>query len=299
MFHFFKRYGHPLLSWTVLVIMLTGCGSGNNLKLVAKGAEIVKLHNGFAFTEGPAADGSGNVFFSDIPKSTIYRINTKGSITPFLKDSKRSNGLCFDTRGNLLVCEQATGRIVRITAEGKKEIVADTYNGRRFNSPNDLWIDTKGGIYFSDPFFGITKEMSQDGEHVYYITPAGKVHRVIDDLNKPNGLIGSANGKLLYVADQGKGQIWTYTIDPDGSLGNKTVFAKETADGITRDALGNLYLATDCVCVYDSKGRKIGKISVPEKPSNMCFGGNDMKTLYITARKYVYTIKMKIAGAAI
>ena len=174
--------------------------------IVAPGAKVVQLAKGFQFTEGPAVDREGNVFFSDVRASRTYKWSPDGKVSLFRKDTGGANGLAFDAGGNLLACEGAGGRIVSIDAKGSVAVVAGAYGGKPFNRPNDLWIDPKGGVYFSDPLYG-RGSRRQDGEHVYYVTPdRKKVIRVIDDMVRPNGLAGTPDGKTLYVADAGAGR---------------------------------------------------------------------------------------------
>jgi len=171
---------------------------------------ITKIYDGFTFTEGPAADASGNVFFSDITANNIYKWSTAGQLTTFKTNTGGINGLFFDKSGNLIACQGTDGKLVSIDSSGNVTTLAATYNGVRFNEPNDLWVDLSGGVYFSDPlYFGTT--LYQGGQYVYYLNPAHTtVIRVISDMTQPNGLIGTADGKMLYVADYGAGMTYKY-----------------------------------------------------------------------------------------
>jgi gluconolactonase len=265
--------------------------------LVAPGTKVEKLAGGFRFTEGPAADARGNIFFSDIPNNRIHKWSLDGKLTTFRENSGGANGLYFDRKGNLLACEGGGRRLVSIDPEGNVTVLADKYDGKPFNSLNDLWIDPKGGVYFTDPRYGRRDNMEQDGEHVYYLTPDGKkVIRVIDDMVRPNGVIGTRNGKKLYVADHGGKKTFVYKINEDGTLSNKKLFAPEGSDGVTTDNQGNVYLTTKVVAVYNKKGEKIEEIEVPEQPANVTFGGRDKKTLFITARTSLYAVRMRVKG---
>jgi gluconolactonase len=164
-----------------------------------------------------------------------------------------------------------------------------------------LWIAPNGGIYFSDPYYARDywkpgRKEVQDTRGVYYLNPEGKVSRVIDDYKQPNGLIGTPDGKTLYVSDINDRKIWKYDIQPDGTLTNKTFFAPEGSDGMTIDQKGNVYLTNKVVSVFNSKGESIARIEVPEQPSNVCFGGKKRNILFITARTSVYTLKMNTKG---
>ncbi|MCK4629425.1 MAG: PmoA family protein, partial [Sedimentisphaerales bacterium] len=269
---------------------------GATASVVAPGGKVRKLAGGFKFTEGPAADARGNVYFTDVPNNRIHKWSTDGRLTTFRENSGGANGLFFDKDGNLLVCEGDNRRIVSIDTQGSVKILADKYNNRRFNKPNDLWADPKGGIYFSDPVYGQV-EKGQDGGHVYYLTPdRKKVIRVIDDYVWPNGMIGTPDGKTLYVTDPGDKKTYVYTVNSDGTLSNKRLFAPEGSDGMTIDTEGNIYLTTRVVVVYDRDGNKIETIDTPEKPSNVCFGGKDNQMLFITARKSLYAVPMRVRG---
>jgi gluconolactonase len=281
----------------VLLIVAAG-GNAVDGAVVAEGAKVEKLAGGFAFTEGPAADGQGNVYFSDIPNNRIHMWSLEAKLSTFREDSGGANGLYFDRKGNLLACEGTGRRLVSIDPGGNVTVLADKYEGKRFNSPNDLWIHPKGGVYFSDPRYGNRDGMEQDGEHVYYLSPARKeLTRVIADLVRPNGVIGTPDGKTLYVADNGDRKTFVYQINEDGTLTGKKLFAPEGSDGMTIDSEGNVYLTTKVVAVYDKAGQKIESIEVPEQPANVTFGGADGQTLFITARTSLYAVKMRVKGA--
>jgi len=268
-----------------------------DISVVAKGQEVKKLSGGFSFTEGPAADAQGNIFFSDIPNNRIHKWSLDGKLSTFRENSGGANGLYFDKNGNLLACEGGGRRLVSIDPNGNVMVLAVQYQDKPFNSLNDLWPDPKGGIYFTDPRYGNRDDMQQDGEHVYYLTPdRKKVIRVIDDMVRPNGVIGTPDGKLLYVADHGGRKTFVYTINDDGTLSNKKPFAPKGSDGMTIDNEGNIYLTTSVVEVYNKTGKKIETIVVPEIPANVCFGGKAKKTLFITARTSLYSLQMRAKG---
>jgi len=264
--------------------------------IVAPGAKLVEVRKGFKFTEGPVADAAGEVYFSDVHANRTYKWSPEGDVKLFRENTGSANGLAIDLAGNLIVCESGNGRITSTNAKGEVTVVADKYDGKRFNQPNDLWIDPNGGVYFSDPIYGRV-ENAQHGEYVYYISPdRKKVTRVIDDMVRPNGLVGTPDGRMLYVADHGAGKTYRYTVNADGTLRDKTLFASNGSDGMTLDAAGNVYLTTDAVLVYDPSGRQIARIEVPQQPTNLCFAGRDGKTLFITARTGIYSIQMKVSG---
>ena len=266
--------------------------------LIAPLAQVGKLAGDFTFTEGPAADSKGDVYFTDIPNNNILKYSTDGQLSIFKSDSGGANGLYFDPEDNLFICEGSRRQLIQMTPDGKIKTIADKYQDNYFNSPNDLWLDTKGGIYFTDPRYGNRDNMSMTGEHVYYLTPArDKFIRVIDDMTRPNGLIGTPDGKTLYVADHGSDKTFRYTINDDGTLSGKTLFIEKGSDGMTIDSRGNIYITTDAVEVYAPNGDLVEKIQTPERPANITFGGKENKTLFITARTSLYAINMNVTGS--
>ena len=261
--------------------------------------EVMKLAGGFTFTEGPARDKYGSICFSDIPNNRIHRWDVAvGKLTTVREQSGGANGLFFDERGNLLACEGTSRRVTSTSPDGKTTVLADSYAGKRLNSPNDLWIHPSGRIYFTDPRYGQEAgPLEQDGFHVYSISPDhGTVTRVISDLVKPNGVVGTADGTTLYVSDPDARKIHAYRIRPDGSLTDHKVFCESGSDGMTLDERGNLYLTAKSVLIYSPAGELIETIEVPEGAANVCFGGPDRQTLFITARTGLYAVPMRVKG---
>jgi len=249
---------------------------------------IEKVATGYKFTEGPAADREGNVFFTDIPNERIVRFDGKAA-TVFREKSGKANGLMFDRKGRLWACE---GGARRLSRDG--ETVADSFGGKKLNSPNDLVLDDKGGCYFTDPRYGKRDDLEQDKEAVYYVAPDGKVSRVADTLARPNGVMLSGDAKTLYVADEGAGKIVAFEVKEDGTLGKARDFAAVRADGMTLDERGNLYAAArGGIVVLDKSGGQVTVIPVPENPTNCTFSGT---TLYVTAQTSLYRIAMKVRG---
>jgi gluconolactonase len=289
-----KRLIHTML---LLAISITSFCAAQQA-VTAQDAKVEKLAGGFNFVEGPAADAQGNIYFTDITNNRIHKWSLDGQLSTFRENSGGANGLYFDKDGNLLACEGGGRRLVSIDEQGQVKVLADSYQGKKFNSLNDLWIDPKGGVYFTDPRYGNRDGMEQDGEHVYYLsTDRKKLIRVIDDMVRPNGLIGTPDGKLLYVADHSDRKTFVYTVNEDGTLSNKKLFAPEGSDGMTIDNDGNVYLTTNAVSVYNPKGQKIETIKVPEQPANVTFGGKNNQILFITARTSLYSIPMRVKGA--
>ena len=265
--------------------------------LIEANASVKKLAGGFIFTEGPAADKAGNIYFSDIPNSRIHKWSLTGKLTVFREKTGKANGLFFDSKGNLLACEGGSRQLTSTTPDGKVTVLANSYNGKKLNSPNDLWIDSRGGVYVTDPRYGSEENVEQDGFHVYYLPPnSKKLTRVIDHLVKPNGIIGTADNKRLYVADPGDNKTYVYNIQSDGTLSKRRLFTPHGSDGMTLDEKGNLYLTRGGVLVISPDGKKIGTIKTPEGPANVCFGGKDRRTLFITARTGFYLLRMQVRG---
>lgn len=272
--------------------------------IVAKNAQVEKLGDGFSFTEGPAVDADGNVYFTDQPNNKIIKWSaSNGKLEVFLSEAGRSNGMYFDENGQLLTCADMDNQLWTIDANGQHTVLVNDYAGKRLNGPNDLWIAPDGGIFFTDPlykrkYWERNPEMQQDGEHVYYLSPDRKtLARIEESLVKPNGIIGTPNGKQLYVADIGAGKTYRYDIGENGTLHNKTLFAEMGSDGMTIDQKGNIYLTGNGVTVFNKKGEQIAHIPIAENwTANVCFGGSDRKTLFITAMGAVYGLKMKVKG---
>lgn len=267
---------------------------------------VKKVHSNFKFTEGPAADTAGNVYFSDIPNDRIHKIDAGGNLSVFRDKANTPNGLMVNAKGEVLACEM-TGAVVALSPDGKgRRVVTDQYEGKRYNAPNDLVIDKAGGVYFTDPMFRAPMPLPQGKTCVYYADAAGKAARLIDDLPNPNGVLLSPDERTLYVLPSGQRQMVAYPVEGPGRLGKGRVFCElEQAkaggngggDGGTVDVKGNVYITSAIgVQVFDPSGKKLGTIRFPEQPANVTFGGKDLKTLFVTARTSVYTVPMEVAG---
>ena len=264
-------------------------------------AKVEKLAGDFLFTEGPATDKEGNVYFTDIPQNMILIWTVDNKLDTFRVNSGGANGLYFDKDENLLACEGGNGQVSKTTINGEYSPIATHYKGNRFNQPNDLWPDGRGGFYFTDPKYGEDEtNLPQDGMHVYFVTPGkNEIIRVCDDYEKPNGIIGTPDGSTLYVTDNTGGKTYSYNILEDGTLSNKSLFADIGSDGMTIDMAGNVYLTPSgkrAVDIYSPGGKLISSIPVPEEPSNVCFGGKDRNQLFITARTSIYRAELNTYG---
>lgn len=287
-----------------LLLLLINCNSKgvlNSKEIVQKNARIQLVSDKFSFTEGPASDSFGNVYFTDQPNDKIYFWNWKtNKIAEFRIGSGRANGTFFDKNDNLITCSDEKGQILKINKSGIAEILTTDFNGKRLNGPNDLWLDENGGIYFTDPLY--VRDYWQDfyqeifEKNLYYRNSEGKITK-LDNFTQPNGIVGSQKLKKLYVSDIDANKTYVYDILGEGKLGNKKLFCDLGSDGMTLDNLGNLYLTGKGVTVFDKNGTKILNIAVPENwTANVTFGGENFSTLFITASKSVYTLKMNVAG---
>jgi gluconolactonase len=271
--------------------------------VLAPGAKLQKLAQEFTFTEGPASDADGNIYFTDQPNDRIMKWSADGKLTEWMKPAGRSNGLCFDGQGNLIACADERNELWSISPDKKVTVLVKDYNGKLLDGPNDVWVRPDGGIYFTDPFYKRDYwkrgPKEQDAEGVYYLGPDHKkLVRVVSDLVRPNGIIGTPDGKTLYVADIDGHKTYSYEIQADGSLTNKKFFCGMGSDGMTIDDEGNVYLTGNGVTVFDKTGKQIEKIPVREQwTANICFGGKDGHTLFITASKSIYSIQTRTKRA--
>jgi len=257
----------------------------------------------FAFTEGPARDKYGNIVFTDQPNNKIWKYDTSGNLSLFMDKAGRSNGLYFDKNGSLIACADLDNQLWSIDCHGKVKILASQYKGRHLNGPNDVWVHPGGDIYFTDPFYPRdywkNKAPRRSPEYVYLLHPGNKtIIPVIKSLNKPNGIIGTSDGRSLFVSDIKEGKIYKYQIRKNGTLSGAQLFTQAVADGMTVDDKENIYLAGNGVTVFNRAGYKIAHIILPEDwTANVTFGGKDNDILFITASRGIYILQMKAKGA--
>lgn len=275
--------------------------------IVAKGAQLEKVKDGFSFTEGPAVNRFGDIYFTDQPNDKIYLWNANSNQVSLVKEGTgRSNGLFVQLDGKVIAAADLKNELIEFDMQsGKEKVLVTSFKGKKLNGPNDVWVRPSGGLYFTDPLYprpyweGIRgKEMEQDGQHVYFISEdRTELFRVTQDLTQPNGIIGTPDGKILYVADIGASKTWKYDIQDDGYLTNKTLFCEMGSDGMTIDDKGNVYLTGKGVTIFNKFGEKIAHIPVPENwTANVTFGTLTRNVLFITAMGSVYTLKMKTRG---
>lgn len=292
-----------LLIVLALIAPLRGQETNHASPVIAPGAKLEKLAGDFSFTEGPTCDKEGNVFFTDQPNNRIMKWSVDGKLSTFLQPAGRANGMFFDAQGNLIACADEKTELWSITPDGRSTTLAKDYEGKALNAPNDVWVRSDGSLFFTDPFYKRDwwnyDKPPQGTEQVYFLSADRKtLKRVTSDLTQPNGIIGTPDGNKLFVADIRGNKTWAYDIRADGSLTNKTLRCELGSDGMTSDTEGNLYLTGRGVTVFDPRGKQIEHIAVPEPwTANVSFGGKDHKTLFITASKGFYSIKLKFAGA--
>lgn len=279
--------------------------------MIAPGERVRKLAGGMAFTEGPVwMPATRRVVFSDIPSSRLMQWSEAGGLAVF-RESEAANGNILDLDGRLVTCQHAGRNVVRTGTDGTVAVLAAGFDGKRFNSPNDAAVRSDGTLWFTDPPWGLEGEGDYPGHWVFRLDPAtGDVEPVVKDLAMPNGIVFSTDERRLYVADTGgtprhpdralrakRAAIHCYAVDEDGRLGAELFRIDHGSDGMCVDVRGNLYTTAGAIEVHDADGQPVGSIDVPEQPANCAFGGDDMQTLFITARTSLYAVRTVNAGA--
>ncbi len=292
---------HWKIGFVSLFLLLMNCGVGHNSKDKLFVGQPKLISNQFTFTEGPASDSFGNVYFTDQPNDKIYFWNWKtNQIALFLGKTGRANGTYFDKNDNLITCSDDNGEIWKISKNKTIQILSKGFEGKRLNGPNDLWIDHFGGMYFTDPLYqrdywrNFKVEIPE--KNLYYRNGNGTITK-LETFVQPNGIIGSQKLKKLYVSDIDAGKTYVYDILGEGKLSEKKLFCEMGSDGMTLDSQGNLYLTGKGVTIFDKNGKKITNIPIDEDwTSNVTFGGENNSTLFITASHSVYALKMNVTG---
>lgn len=297
-----SRLKHQKVFFLALALTILAMSSWAR-DVIAPGATLVKLAGGFKFTEGATCDRAGNVFFVDQPNNRIMEWTTNGQLTVFMRPSGHANGMEFDARGDLIACADEHNELWAISPDKTVTVLVTNFQGKYLNGPNDVWIAPNGGMYLTDPFYLRTwwdhTTMALPSQDVYYLSPdRATLRRVAGDFKTPNGITGVPDGKTLFISDLGADQTWRYDILSDGSLTNKTLFCSKGSDGMTIDENGDIYITGHGVWIFDKHGKQIGHIDVPQPwTGNLCFGGPDHKTLFITASEAFYSIRMRVKGA--
>jgi gluconolactonase len=284
--------------------------SGRNKKIidiVPEGSSLEKLCTGFQFTEGPVWNvAEGSLLFSDIPANRVYAWSSDTKVTIFREPSENSNGLTYDRKGRLILCEHGTRRLTRLTTDDVYTVLSERFRGKRLNSPNDAVVKSDGTIYFTDPPYGIQPEEQElPFQGVFRYDPEDQnLTLLVDDFDRPNGLAFSPDEQVLYVADSSsRRHIRSFNIRLDGTLSEGHVFAAIRSespgnpDGMKIDLMGNLYsAAAGGIWVFSASGENLGVISTPETPANCAWGDEDGRGLYITARTSIYRIRLNVPG---
>ena len=272
-----------------------------------KAGDVKQLATGFGFVEGPVWHQDGYWLFSDIPSNRIHRISPEGAVEIYREPSGNSNGLTINRAGRLLACEHGNRRVSISDIGATEEVLVDSYDGKRLNSPNDVVTHSNGAVYFTDPPYGIKPpdQMEQDHSGVYRVDPDGEIQLLVADFEKPNGLAFSPDESVLYIDDSHYQHIRAFDVAADGTLQNGRIFADlahESAgvpDGMKIDQEGNVYATNSLgIWVHDSQGEFLGLITTPEVPAN-CAWGEDGQTLFITARTSVYRVRMAVPGVTV
>lgn len=289
--------------WSLLLLLLLNSAAFEVNAQLFNQDSLKVISKQFLFTEGPAVNARGDVYFTDQPNNKIWKYSADRELSLFKANVGRSNGLYFNANGALIACADDNNQLWSINKRGRVKVLLAEVNGKRLNGPNDLWIDQKGGIYFTDPYYQRDYWTRQKpeiaGQKVYYLPPGknAKLRVVAEDVTKPNGIVGSADGKYLYVADMARNKTYRYTVELNGALKDQFELIDHGSDGMTIDNQGNFYLTGNGVFIYNPAGKQIGHIAIKEPwTANVCFGGKDRSTLFITASTAIYTLQMQVKG---
>jgi gluconolactonase len=263
---------------------------------------IDKVATGYAFAEGPAWSPMGFLIFSDIPNNKLLRFMPGQPVSAFRENSNGATGNRFDAQGRLYTCESHSRRVTRTDRKGKVEVLADRWQSKRFNAPNDLAIRKDGDVYFTDPAFGNQQDTRElDFFGVFHISRKGELEVLAKPKGRPNGIALSPDGRTLYVSNSDERNVRAYDLDKSGAASNERTLIsgiEGVPDGICVDEKGNLYLAANWIEVYSPEGKPVGMIPTEETPSNCAFGDPDLGSLYITARSSVYRVRLDVKGIA-
>jgi gluconolactonase len=255
-----------------------------------------KLH----FAEGPSWSREGWLVFCDVPTNRMMKFVPGQGTEVFRENSNGTDGTALDSQGRLYACETRARRITRTDKKGKIEVIAEKYQGKKLNAPNDIVVRTDNNVYFTDPAFGPQLDSRElDFFGVYHITPKGELEVISKPKGRPNGVALAPAGKILYVTNSDAKKVYAYDLDRNGAASNERVLISGITgvpDGLRTDEKGNLYIAAKAVLIYTPQGKLIREIPLTEKPSNMAFGDTDMQSLYVTARTSLYRLRLPIKG---
>ena len=302
--------------FTLLCVVATtwACSSPVTVAPLQLEPEVRKLAGDMGFVEGPVwLPAESRLVFSDIPRSKLMSWSAEEGLTVY-GESENPNGNALDQNGRLLTCQHGARNIIRTEADGSRAVLAERFDGKRFNSPNDLAVASDGTIWFTDPPWGLKRQVEgkeQDGHFVFRLeSPTGDVACVLRDQVMPNGIALSPDERTLYLADTGghpshpdpsfrdrPATLTAYSLGSDKVLGPGRWSVETTCDGMCIDEYGHIYASgKNGVTIWSPGGELVGEIEVPERPTNVCFGGPEFSTLYITARTSLYAIEMNVKG---
>lgn len=290
------------------LITIASCipATGRESPVIATGAVLRELPGEYRFTEGPASDAGGNVYFTDQPNNRIHRWNAAdNTVETWLQPAGRANGLFMTADGQLLAAADERNQLWSIGPDRTVTVLVSEHDGALLNGPNDIWVDFSGNIFFTDPlyrrdYWDREPGAQQPGQYVYVLAAGQAQARVVlTEFEQPNGIVGSLDGRTLYVSDIGAGRTHAYDLREDGTLTNERLFCNQGSDGMTVDNAGNVYLTGDGVTVFNSLGEQIEQIEVPQSwTANVAFGGENHDMLFITASTAIYGLKMRVRGVA-
>ena len=289
------------IAFILFVCTILSC-YGQPSTIYDPGSKPKLISRQFSFTEGPATDKKGNIYFTDQPNNRIWKYDISGHLSIFMDPSGRSNGMYFDKKGNLISCADEKDQLWSISPSKKVTVLVQDLNGKKLNGPNDVWVAPNGNMYITDPYYQrdywTRSHPDLERQNVYLLKHGQKnLITVIDDMKQPNGIVGTPDGKYLFVSDIQGNKTYKYTIEKVGNLTQKTLFVEMGSDGMTLDDKGDLYLTGNGVTVFDPKGSKIAHIDIPEKwTANVAFGGKHKDELFITASEGIYILKMRVHG---
>ncbi|MGI8989334.1 MAG: SMP-30/gluconolactonase/LRE family protein [Bryobacteraceae bacterium] len=262
---------------------------------------VEKVEHKFSFTEGPVWSRDGYLLFSDVPNDRILKLVPGEKSTVFRDDTHGANGNTLDSQGRLYSCESKSRRVIRTDKKGRIEVLAEKWQGKRLNAPNDIVVRKDGHIYFTDPAFGNQADARElDFYGIYHIAPKGQMSVIARPQGRPNGIAFSPNGRILYVANSDEHNIRAYDVDKNGETSNERVIVsgiEGVPDGIRTDEKGNIYVAAKGIAIYNSEGKLLHTIDLAETPANCAFGDADFQTLYVTARTSLYRVRMDVKGS--
>ena len=264
---------------------------------------IDRVALGHRFTEGPVWSPEGKLLFADVPDNSIWQWTPGGKPVLLEKNSGGAGGLAYDVQGRLYVCEWRGRRLIRIDKKARREVLAERFEGRRLNSPNDLAIRRDGHLWFTDPAFGAASDTRElDFYGVFHISPKGELELAAKWKTRPNGIAVSPNGRTLYVTNSDERKLYAFDLDGKGAATNERVLLsglEGVPGGVRTDEKGNLYIASRHLLIYTPVGKLLRRIELPEAASNCAFGEGDLESLFVTARSQVFRIRVPVKGALI